>query len=120
MTLSNRCKGLRGEILFPRIDVAKELAALEAMNENKNEKKEEKKEEEPDNLITIDEFARVEMKVALVEEASVVEGSDKLLLLKLDLGNEKRQVVSGIAKYYTPEEILREGCLCDEPEARCS
>ena len=102
----------RGEILFPRIDVDKELAALEAMNENKNEKKEEKKEEEPDNLITIDEFAKVEMKVALVEEASHVEGSDRLLLLKLDLGNEKRQVVSGIAKYYTSEEMVGKKVVC--------
>ena len=62
--------------------------------------------EEDANLITIDDFAKVQMKVAAVESAERLEGSDKLLILKLDAGGEKRQVVSGIAKQYSPEEMI--------------
>lgn len=57
-------------------------------------------------LITIDDFAKVELLVAQVEHAEKVEKADKLLKLQLDVGNEKRQVVSGIAKFYTPEELI--------------
>lgn len=56
--------------------------------------------------MTIDEFSKVELRVAKILEAERVEGSDKLLKLQVDLGGEKRQVLSGIAKSYAPEEII--------------
>jgi len=59
----------------------------------------------PPAHITIDEFARVEMRVARVVEASVVDGSDKLLRLLLDLGGEQRQVFSGIRAAYAPGQL---------------
>jgi len=58
------------------------------------------------NLISIEDFAKLDLRVAKVLEAEKVEGADKLLKLKLELGSEVRQVVSGIAKYYSPEELV--------------
>jgi methionyl-tRNA synthetase len=61
---------------------------------------------EDDGLITIDDFAKVQLKVAKVLECEKVEKSDKLLKLILEVGEEKRQVVSGIAKTYKPEDLI--------------
>ncbi|MBP2132821.1 methionyl-tRNA synthetase [Methanomicrobium sp. W14] len=58
-----------------------------------------------ENMITIDEFAKVELKTATVLEAEPIEGSKKLLRIQVDLGDEKRQIVSGIAKFYKPEDL---------------
>ena len=58
-----------------------------------------------DNMITIDEFAKMELKTATIIEAEPIEGSKKLLKIQVDLGDEKRQIVSGIAKFYNPEEL---------------
>ncbi|MFM2289745.1 MAG: methionine--tRNA ligase, partial [Pseudomonadota bacterium] len=55
--------------------------------------------------IGIDDFARIELRVARVLEASAVEGSDKLLRLRLDLGSEQRQVFSGIRAAYAPKQL---------------
>ena len=93
------------ELLFPRIDIEAELAAQEA---EKEMKKEEKKTEEPapQPMITIEDFAKVSLKTARVLTCEKLEGSDKLLKMQLDAGGEKRTVVSGIAKWYTPEEMV--------------
>ena len=72
--------------------------------EEKKPEKEEKKEEASE--ITIDDFAKVEMKVGLVLESKQVEGADKLLVSQVKIGDEVRQIVSGIAKYYKPEEMV--------------
>jgi methionyl-tRNA synthetase len=56
-------------------------------------------------LMDISEFARVDMRVAQVLEAGKVEGADKLLKLRIDIGSEKRQIVAGIAQHYTPEQM---------------
>ena len=58
------------------------------------------------NTITIDDFARVELRVAQVKVAEKVKGADKLLRLEVDLGNETRQIVAGIAKAYAPEILI--------------
>jgi methionyl-tRNA synthetase len=57
-------------------------------------------------LITIDEFAKMELRVALVKSAEKIAGSKKLLKLQVDLGGEIRQIVSGIADAYTPESLV--------------
>ncbi|GGF86879.1 methionine--tRNA ligase [Paenibacillus abyssi] len=62
--------------------------------------------------ITIDEFAKVELRVAQVLFAEPVKKADKLLKLQLDLGTERRQVVSGIAKFYSPEELVGRKVIC--------
>jgi methionyl-tRNA synthetase len=57
-------------------------------------------------MITIDQFAQVEMKVGLVVEAAAVEGSEKLIRQVVDFGAEKRIVFSGIKKWYQPEDLV--------------
>ena len=100
----------KGEVVFPRIELPKEEKSVEKV-EKKQEKKKEKKAEnkhanEPKELITIEDFDKVELKVAKVLECERVEGADKLLKLQLEVGEERRQVVSGIAKHYKPEDLI--------------
>lgn len=120
-----------GELLFPRLDVEQELAFIDASTaearkqaeENKKKQdalkgegkvSEEKKEaveakeksSESKDLIGIDDFAKVELRVAEVKECTAHPNADKLLVLQVDLGDEQRQIVSGIAKYYKPEELV--------------
>lgn len=90
---------VKGENLFPRIDMEKELEALSALQASP-------KEEAPDNLITIDDFAKVELTVAKVKTCEKVEKADKLLRLVVDDGTRDRQIVSGIAKDYAPEDMV--------------
>lgn len=56
--------------------------------------------------IKFDQFARVRLRTAKVVEAERVEGTDKLLRLQLEMGDEKRQIVAGIAEYYTPRWLV--------------
>ena len=60
----------------------------------------------PDGKISIDDFAKIELRVALVKVAERVKGADKLLRLEVDLGTEVRQLVAGIAEAYTPESLI--------------
>jgi len=55
--------------------------------------------------ITIDDFAKVDLRVGIVKTAERIEGT-RLLKLIIDLGNETRQIISGIAEFYTPEELV--------------
>jgi len=114
----------KGAALFPRIDIPKEMEALAALNPKKEEAKAEKKEEkkaekaekkaekaeekaaEETDYIEFDDFAKVQLKVAKVLEAEKVKKSDKLLKLTIQVGEEKRTVVSGIATHYTAEEMV--------------
>ena len=57
-------------------------------------------------LLTIDDFLRIDLRVALVTHAERIEGADKLLKLQLDVGGQTRQIVAGIAKAYTPEQLV--------------
>ncbi len=57
-------------------------------------------------MINIDDFKKIELKVAKVISAEPIEGSEKLLKLQVDLGSEQRQILSGIAKFYKPEELV--------------
>ena len=107
----------KGAALFPRIDMNKELAFLEermdkqkkaaekaAKKAEKAAKKDEKKLEGV--MIGIDDFAKVELKTAKILSCEPVKKSDKLLCLQVELGEEKRQIVSGIAEYYKPEDMV--------------
>lgn len=90
-----------GEPIFPRIDLTTHRKVTE-MNEDKG-----KFQEQEENLIDIESFSKVELRVALVEGAERVEKSKKLIKLQLDLGEiGKRQVVAGIAHHYSPEELV--------------
>lgn len=84
------------DALFPRIDV----------NRMEKEPKADPQKEKQDNVITFEEFKDVELKTARVLEAEKVDGADKLLKLQIELGKEKRQIISGIAQYYSPEDLV--------------
>lgn len=100
----------RGEIIFPRIDVDKEIEELNKII-GSNAEPEGKADDgfEPAPIadeITIDDFAKVDLRVALVKDCEKVKKSKKLLCLQLDDGFGGRQVVSGIAAWYKPEDLI--------------
>lgn len=84
------------DVLFPRIDVKKPEKPSQSNG----------KKTEPNNVITFDEFQNVELKTAKVLEAEKVEGADKLLKLQIEVGDEKRQIISGIAQHYSTENLI--------------
>ena len=101
------------KVLFARIDEAKMLAELEAEMEAKKAAAEAaaKAAEAPEKpegcaLIGIEDFMNVELRTAKILECEKVPKAKKLLKLQIDLGDEKRQVVSGIAKWYQPEDLI--------------
>lgn len=114
----------KGEALFPRIDVAKELELLEAEKQAALEhakeiaEKDAKKEEIPApsdeektvftqrDLIQFEDFEKIQLVVAKVLKCEKVPKADKLLMSTLKVGDTERVVVSGIAKFYTPEEMV--------------
>lgn len=111
----------RGDPLFPRIDVE---AALQEDAQGRTpqhspdeggDREQKRDQAEPaaersvpgdENLISIEDFARIELKVGTIIEAERIEGADKLLVLQVDIGAETRQIVAGIAKHYSPEELV--------------
>lgn len=112
-------KVCKGEAVFPRIDVKKELEELEAIKQanmaaaaEKAAEKEIKEDENGTNVpykpeITIDDVDKIDLRVGEIVEAKKAEKSKKLLIFKVNCGNgETRQIVSGIAKFFTPEEMV--------------
>lgn len=97
-----------GVPIFPRLDVEVEVAYIrEQMLGSVQTPQEEEKEEEPQvEEITIDDFFKVDLRVATVLSCEAVPKADKLLKLQLDMGYEKRQVISGIAKHFKPDEVI--------------
>ena len=95
--------------LFPRIEMEKveqPVKAAKNKSEKQKSKKDKQKESQPEGEISIDDFAKIQLRVAKVLEAEAVPKADKLLKLKIDLGDEQRELVSGIAKQYKPEELV--------------
>lgn len=95
--------------IFPRLDVEKEVKIIKDMMKQPEP---EKKNTAKTNEVTYDDFMKLDLKVAEVVRAEKMENADKLLRLQLDLGEEKRQVISGIAKFYTPEEMVGKKVIC--------
>ncbi|MCF8720367.1 methionine--tRNA ligase [Nitrospina gracilis] len=94
----------QGEQIFPRIEdkaAEKILASVEAKASDDASAG-----ADGDNLIQIDEFMKLDLRVALIVEAEKVKKSKKLIKLKVDLGSEQRQVVAGIAESYEPERLV--------------
>jgi methionyl-tRNA synthetase len=103
-----------GAVLFPRLELVGEdrVPVRQATKKDKPKPEPVVKPKEAgtmadtEGLISIDEFARIDLRVASIIEAERIEGADKLLQLKVSLGNEERQVVAGIAKHYAPEALV--------------
>jgi methionyl-tRNA synthetase len=97
------------KVLFARVDEEKKLAEFEAERQKQiAAAKAEEKPEKPEGcaLIGIEDFMNVELRTAKILECEKVPKAKKLLKLKVDLGYEERQVVSGIAKWYAPEDLI--------------
>lgn len=94
--------------IYPRLDVESEVEHIK--NSMKPPVQEEENEEAQEDLtsgrITIDDFDKVEMKAGTIINAEGVKKADKLLKIQVDLGEEKRQIVSGIREQYEPEDII--------------
>jgi len=95
----NKC-----DVLFQRLDVNEVMAKVLAKEEAKKAQEEPKKEEKAE--ITIDDFEKLDLVVGEILEASKHPKADKLLVFKINIGSEVRQIVSGIAKFYKPEELV--------------
>ena len=94
------------KVLFARIDEKKMLEEIEAELKAKEEAAKATEKPEGCAIIGFDKFMEVELRTAEVVECEPVPKAKKLLKLQLDLGYEKRQVVSGIAKFYKPEDLV--------------
>ena len=91
----------KGRVLFPRIDIEKEIAELDAMAPKRELPQEPLKE-----TTKFDNFAALDLRAVKVLSCEKVKKSDKLLLFKVDDGFGERQVLSGIAQYYKPEDLI--------------
>ena len=86
--------------LFARLDPKEVEKKVEALYPQKEEK------QEDENQITIDDFAKIELVVGTVEKCEKHPDADKLLVSQINIGKETRQIVSGIADFYTPEDMI--------------
>ncbi|SFB31519.1 methionyl-tRNA synthetase [Lentibacillus halodurans] len=104
----------KGKPIFPRLDVDKEVQAIKAMMQKPAQEKKKAKTQIPEQKeeVAIDDFMKLDMRVAEVLKAEPVKGADKLLKLQLDVGTDERQVVSGIAEHYKPEELAGKKVIC--------
>ncbi|WP_010632685.1 methionine--tRNA ligase [Sporolactobacillus vineae] len=101
----------KAEPIFPRLDIDQEVAYIKsqmrsATGTKPNGNQEKKSKSKALAEINLDDFQKVDLRVAEVIEVEKVKNADKLLKLQLDLGYEKRQIVSGLADYYKPEELV--------------
>ena len=112
--LEKNIRVTKGAIIFPRIDEKKELKALEDLfAEKPTDQTETAKTTEPTETeteikteITIEDFSKIELKVGTIIACERVKKSDRLLKSQVQIGSTTRQIVSGIASYYTPEQMV--------------
>jgi len=104
----------KGKPIFPRLEVKEESEIIKNLMKSTIPEKEATKEKgsEDKSEITYDEFMKIDLRVAEVMKAEKVKKADKLLKFQLDLGTEKRQVISGIAEFYDPEELIGRKVIC--------
>jgi len=103
-----------GEVLFARLDEKKKLEEIHKENEvnvvtmpeTKEKKDPVKQEEEKSEYIDFEDFTKVDMKIGQILECKKHPKADRLLISKIQIGKEVRQIVSGIAKFYSPEEMV--------------
>ena len=93
------------EMLFARVDAKEMQKKIDALTPKMPEIKPEKKEEKLPE-ITIDDFSKIELKVGTVEACEKHPKADRLLVSQINIGDETRQIVSGIADYFTPEQMV--------------
>ncbi|WP_175637957.1 methionine--tRNA ligase [Metabacillus schmidteae] len=112
----NQTKVNKQAPIFPRLEVEEEVNYIKEQMKGSTPVVEAEEKQEPaapqEEEITIDDFMKVDLRVAEVLHVEPVKKADRLLKIQLDLGYEKRQVVSGIAKHYKPEELVGKKVIC--------
>lgn len=96
-------KTAKAKPIFPRLEMEKEIETIKKMMKGPSV---EKKESDFKDEIVYDDFMKLDLRVAEIVDASKMENADKLLRLQVDLGSEKRQIISGIAEHYKPEDLV--------------
>jgi len=96
----------KGDVMFPRIDVEAKIEELNKLVEEQRTAAQKPTMEPIKEEITIEDFEKIDMRVVKVLECEPIKKSKKLLKLKVDLGGEVRQVISGIAQHYKPEDLI--------------
>ncbi|MCZ0703618.1 methionyl-tRNA synthetase [Natronobacillus azotifigens] len=98
--------------IFPRLEAEEEISLIKEMMKKPEPEKKPAKEEREKDEITFDDFMKLDLRVAEVVQAEKVKKADKLLKIQVDLGTERRQIISGIAAYYTPEDLIGKKVVC--------
>lgn len=98
--------------IFPRLDAEEEIQVIKAMMKKPEVKQEQKDTEEHKAEIAFDDFLKLDLRVAEVIKAEKMKKADKLLKIQVDLGSEKRQIISGIAESYNPEQLVGKKVIC--------
>lgn len=96
----------RGEVIFPRLDIQKELAELEELRQKAIAEAQGKKYEPVKEEIEFDDFDKIDLRSGVITKAEKHPKADKLLVFEVDLGFEKRTIVSGVAEHFKPEECV--------------
>ena len=102
----------KGKPIFPRLDVEKEVQAIKEMMQRPNQDEKKSEKNVTKEQIVYDDFMKLDLRVAEVVHAEKMKKADKLIKMQLDLGKEKRQVISGIAEHYKPEELIGKKVIC--------
>src|SRR5699024_8560170 len=99
----------KGKPIFPRLEMKEEIEKIKKMMTSNavETKKEEQKEE-----VIYDDFIKLDFRVSEIVKAEKMKNADKLLKLQVDIGYEKRQIISGIAEYYRPEDLVGKKVIC--------
>ena len=96
--------------IFPRLERDEEIDKVKNMMTSTVPAAEEVADQKPE--VVYDDFMKLDMRVAEIVHAERMKNADKLLQLQVDLGSEKRQIISGIAEYYAPEDLLNKKVIC--------
>ncbi|HEX6593276.1 MAG TPA: methionine--tRNA ligase [Bacillota bacterium] len=101
----------KGEPIFPRLDMEEEVKGIQEMMK-KTTYKQDSEQEDAKEIVNFDDFMKLDLRVAEVTKAEKMANADKLLKLQVDLGKQKRQVISGIANDYEPEQLIGKKVIC--------
>lgn len=99
----------KGEPIFPRLEMEDEITTIKEMMTPAVQEEEEL---ETKSEIEFTDFTKLDLRVGEIVQASKMENADKLLKLQVDLGAEKRQIVSGIAEFYEPNQLIGQKVIC--------
>lgn len=104
-------KVTKKDAIFPRLDAKEEIEIIKNMMKKPAPKKETVKTETKEEVV-YDDFMKLDFRVAEIVQVEKVKKADKLLKIQIDLGSEKRQIISGIAEFYTIEELIGKKVIC--------